>query len=232
MEGRNAYLGVGFYSYTEAARIIGIPAAKLRRWMRDYDYFTHDFRRHHHSLILRHFDQGEQILTFLELIELLFISLFRKEGVSLQAIRAAAERASKLFSTEYPFAVKRFSTDGRRIFATLSNEADSSSLMAEMSRGRLVFPLVIEPFLRKIDYQGDDAALMLWPLGRAERVVLDPARAFGKPIDAETGVPTSVLYRAVQAEGDGAIATVAGWYKVPVAAVEAAIAFELSPQAA
>lgn len=232
MENQTTYLGVGFYSYAESARIIGIPVAKLRRWVRDYDYYTNDFKHHHSSVIHRRFTEEERILSFLELIELLFISLFRQEGVSLHAIRKAAFTASKWFSTDYPFAMKRFSTDGQRIFATLSHEAESASLIAELGRGQLAFPTVIEPFLRKIEYRGDDTALAFWPLGREERVVLDPNRSFGKPIDAETGVPTSTLYQAFKAEGENSISRVASWYEVPVAAVEAAIAFERSLQAA
>ena len=201
MGDQTTYLGVGLYSYADAARIIGIAPAKLRRWVRDYEYFTHGFRRHHQPVIPRYLDQEERVLTFLELIELLFVALFRREGVSLQAIRLAAERAARLFATNYPFAVRRFSTDGKRIFATLKDEAGSPELMAELGRGQLVFPTVIQPYLRKIEYHGDDTALKFWPMERKGRVVLDPERAFGEPIDAETGVPTIVLYKAVQAEG-------------------------------
>lgn len=226
MKTQTTYLGVGFYSYVDAAKIIGMPAAKLRRWVRDYDYYTNNFKRHHAAIIHRQFADDEHILSFLELIELLFISLFRQEGVSLHTIRKAATTASTLFSTDYPFAVKRFSTDGKHIFATLSDEAESAKMMAELERGQLAFPTVIEPFLRKIEYQGDEAALAFWPLGREDRVVLDPNRAFGKPIDAETGVPTSVLYQTFLAEGEESIARVAQWYEVPIAAVESAIAFE------
>ena len=47
----------------------------------------------------------------------------------------------------------------------------------------------------------------------------------GKPIDAETGVPTSALYDAVLA-GDGqSSAVVAQWFGVPVQAVQAAATF-------
>ena len=171
---------------------------------------------------------------------MLFISLFRKEGFSLQTIRKAAQTATEMFSTEYPFAVKRFGTDGRHIFATLSHQGatqtESTRLIAELIRGQYAFPTIVEPFFRKIEYHnqglGEDIALAFWPLGRDGRVVLDPERAFGKPIDALTGVPTNVLYSAVQAEGAGTIARVARWYEVPVEAVEAAVAFESNLQAA
>lgn len=228
MEVAAGYLGVGFYSYAEAARIIGIPPAKLRRWARDYEYQIHAQRRDRRPLVVRYFNPEDQVLSFLELIELLFVSMFRHEGLSLNAIRNAADTAARWFSTDYPFAIKQFRTDGRSIFATLANEAKNGEFMAELSKGQLVFPTIIEPFLRKIDYSGNDLANAFWPLGRDKRVVLDPERAFGKPIDAESGIPTDTLYRAFKAEGENSIDRIAKWYEVPVAAVEAAIAFERS----
>ncbi|HEY8597188.1 MAG TPA: hypothetical protein VIL85_02085 [Thermomicrobiales bacterium] len=232
MQLRTDYLGVGFYSYTDAARIIGIPPAKLRRWVRDYVYYIRALRSNQRPLVVRRFDPQDHVLSFLELIELLFVSLFRQEGLSLRVIREAAEIASLWFSTDYPFAIKQFNTDGQHIFATLADEADSSEIMAELGKGQLAFPMVIEPFLRKIDYRADNLAQAFWPLGRQERVVIDPERSFGKPIDAEMGVPTSTLYSAFRAEGPDSISRVARWYEVPVAAVEGAITFERALRAA
>ncbi len=232
MQVQTELLGVGFYSYADAARIIGIAPGKLRRWVRDYDYYIHARRGDSRPLVVRHFAPEDRVLSFLELIELLFISLFRQEGLSLATIRQAAETASQWFSTNYPFAIKQFNTDGRFIFATLASETNSRDILAELGKGQLAFPTVVEPFLRKLDYRADNLANAFWPLGRQERVVLDPERSFGKPIDAETGVPTSVLYNAVRAEGSGSIGRIARWYEVPTAAVEAAIAFERSLEAA
>ena len=59
-----------------------------------------------------------------------------------------------------------------------------------------------------------------------ERVVVDPARNFGRPTDNDTGVPTDVLAAALVAEG-GDAARVARWWGVPVEAVEQAAEFEV-----
>ena len=232
MSDQSQYLGVGFYSYADAARIIGIPSAKLRRWVRDYDHYTHAGIIERRALIVHHYGPQDRVLSFLELIELLFISLFRREGLSLKAIREAAVTAARWYATDYPFAIKRFSTDGRHIFATMANGANARDLLAELGRGQFALPTVIDPFLRKIEYSGDELAKAFWPLGRDQRIVLDPDRAFGQPIDAETGVPTDILYRAFKAEGENSIQRVANWYEVPVEAVEAAIAFEHTLSAA
>jgi uncharacterized protein (DUF433 family) len=163
-------------------------------------------------------------MTFLELVELLFVRLFREQGVSMQTIRAAAAVAASRFKTPYPFAVKRFDTDGKRIFATLITEPVDREIIEELPKGQLVFEEFVRPLFRRIDYRGKAEALRYWPLGHEGRVVIDPAREFGKPIDAETGVPTYALFRSVAA-GDSR-ETVANWYRVPVQAVESAVKYE------
>lgn len=228
--GKKRYIGVGLYTYSEAARIIGVKPSTLRGWVKEYYYTARGARYHHEPVIVRYFSPQEPILTFRELVEPLFVQLFRAEGVSMRAIRRASQRAARMFDTDYPFAVKRFDTDGRRIFATLEHEAHG--LMEDLSQGQFVFEAIVRPFFRKREYCGDADAVKFWPLERQGRVVLDPERSFGKPIDAETGVLTAVLFDAVMAGQGQSVKEVADWYEVSIAAVEAAVAYERSLHAA
>lgn len=224
-------LGLGIYTYPEAARIVGIDSRTLRRWVSHY-YYSSRGRRYHHSPIIRRHQVDEPVLTFRELIELLFVRMFLNEGVSMRTIRRAADRASQVFASEYPFTLKQFVTDGRHIFATLLEEGQPDPrLIEDVSRGQLALTSVINPFLRKLEYGLEAGDLTLWPKGRDGRVVLDPNRSFGQPIDAETGVPTDVLYAAVTGTAAFTPAEAADWYEVPLEAVEAAIAFEEAPSA-
>lgn len=223
-----SYVGVGLYTYPEAARIIGVDARTLRRWAQDY-YYTARGRSYRHEPVIQRSFPDEPVLTFLELVELLFVRLFRAEGVSMEVIRRASTRASQMFGTEYPFAVKRFDTDGTRIFATLGADNDSQQIVEDITRGQYAFDTVIRPFFRKLDYDGSDHALTLWPRERQGRVVIDPERHFGKPIDAETGVPTAVLAEAVNGDRGQSVEDVAAWYEVPIDAVIAAVAYEQAP---
>ena len=64
-----------------------------------------------------------------------------------------------------------------------------------------------------------------FPLGASRNtIVLDPARAFGRPIVASGGVPTEVLAQAVEVEGS--VERVAKLYEVPLPAVRDALAFQ------
>lgn len=175
--------------------------------------------------------EPEEIITFLDLIELHFVVIFRSQGVSLATIRKAAENAARQFNTDHPFAVRRFDTDGRSIFATMIETATSggrepqTKLVQELEIAQYVFGDQVEPFFRKLDY-GVEGAERYWPLGRDKCVVLDPARAFGKPIDVATGVPTWPLYQAVL--GGEEVQTVARWYEVAVGTVKCAVEYEKS----
>jgi uncharacterized protein (DUF433 family) len=222
----SAYVGVGLYSYPEAARILGVPAPKLRRWAGDYRPRAEGTERLHKPVIVRHLGKGQPMLTFVELMELYFVKLFRAEGVSMPTIRKAAEEAARRFGTSHPFAVQRFDTDGHRIFATLRENAREERVVEELGRGQLVFDTVARSFFRKLDYPDDGAVRRYWPLGHEGRVVLDPQRAFGQPIDAESGVPTRALYEAVLADGGQPPEAVAKWFDVPLAAVHAAVKYE------
>jgi DNA-binding transcriptional MerR regulator/uncharacterized protein (DUF433 family) len=217
---KDSHLGLGVYSLGDAARIVGVSSRRLRRWL-DVD-----------AGIVRGWvadPEDDDTVSFLELMELLFIRKFRQENVSLQAIRKASEAASRMFNTNYPFAVKKFDTDGKTIFATLQKQVDSADaeLIEDLQRGQYVFSEIVKPFFRKLEY-GNQEALRYWPLLKKGRVVLDPERQFGKPIDSETGVPTSDLYDAVCAGSGQDTAVVAKWFDVPLRAVEQAVIFEQS----
>ena len=171
------------------------------------------------------FDPDERTLSFLELIELHFVKMFRDAGVSLQTIRRAAKMAAKQFGTNHPFAVHRFDTDGRTIFATLQSTERDEAILKDLENGQYAFDKILRPFFKKLEYEQEDV-VRYWPLETTGRIVLDPLRRFGKPIDSPTTVPASALFRAVQAGETETV--VAAWFNVPVAAVRAAVVFQKS----
>ena len=217
------FIGCGIYSVSQAARLLKVPQNVLRYWIGE----GHDAA----SVIHRQFCD-EHLLTFAELMELHFIKMFRDQEVSFQAIRKAASAASVKFGAQYPFTVKRFDTDGKTIFATLQSKETDKELVEDLKNGQLVFTSFIRPFFKKLDYGPSNDIGLYWPLrkskGSSGRIVLDPTRRFGQPIDSETGVPTDVLAKAVTAGGGQDVQEVANWFGVPLEAVKAAVLFEKS----
>ncbi|MDX1969311.1 MAG: hypothetical protein SFV23_19195 [Planctomycetaceae bacterium] len=206
----------------DAAKLLAVPVNTLRYWAGETNQAE--------TIVKRRF-AADHLLTFAELMELHFVQLFRSEEVPLQAIRKAAIAASKQFNTDYPFTVKQFDTDGKTIFATLKSKETDRVLVQELHHGQLVFQKLIKPFFRKLEYRTTNEAERFWPMQKLGRVVLDPARKFGQPIDSETGVPTRAIYDAVTAGGGQDVKTVAKWFDIPLEAVRAAVKFEktLSP---
>jgi len=228
-EGPLEFIGVGLYTIPEAARILQVNVRTLRGWVEGYTYDTKLRQVQQRPVVHRRLKLDKPVLTFYELIELLFVKLFRKEGVSMQTIRKASIAASKLFETPYPFAVKRFDTDGKRVFATLEAEARSrkeARLVEELGLGQTAFDPIVRQFFRQLDYRGEAEALRYWPEEGGRFVVLDPNRAFGQPIDAQTGVPTKSLFAAFRANGGMDVERVAGWFQIPSKNVVHAIRYE------
>ena len=164
-------LGVGLYSIPEAARLLRVSPQLVRRWIDPQD-----------GLIHRVFSPDEMAISFVELMELHFVQMFRGEGVSLQTIRSAAKTAGRQFNCPHPFTLHRFDTDGRDIFATLLHSEKRKALIEDLKHGQYVFDSIVRPFFKKLEYNQDDA-IRFWPLNKTGRVVLDPQRHFGKPIE-------------------------------------------------
>lgn len=206
------HVGVGLYSMPEAARLLRTRPATLKDWVT--------------ALVPRRLPPDERALTFVELMELHFIKMFRSEGVPMQTIRKASAAAAVRFATDYPFTVKRFDTDGRTIFATMIRQEQDRLVVEDLKKGQYVFDEIVKPFFRKLEFSGIQEVSRFWPMEKKGRVVLDPERKFGKPIDADSGIPTKALYEAVcagQSPRD-----VAKWFGVPIQTVQAAVAFEES----
>lgn len=210
-----AHLGVGLYSIADAGRLVSVPPGRVHRWLSS-------------RLVKQSLDPSEQTMTFAELMELHFIKMFRSQGVSLQAIRQAAAAAAKRFGTDYPFSFRRFDTDGRTIFATLIRDSSNETILEDLKRGQLVFNQIVKPFFKKLEYQDSVEVARFWPMEKSGRVVLDPERKFGRPIDAQSGISTRVICDAVMAGGGQEPSEVARWLGIPFAAVNAAVAFEQS----
>lgn len=223
-------LGSGLYTPVQAARLVGLRPDRIRRWLQGYEYSTARSTKRAPALIERELGSDHLMLSFLDLVEVLFVNAFLKHGVSPQTIRRAADAARAEFHTDHPFCVHRFETDGRTVFARIRDESHDERLV-DLSRRQVVFKQVFQPLLKQLEYDPvTDAAIRWWPMGKTQPVVLDPDIAFGEPVVGTRAIPTRILAAPIE-HGKTDVA-VADWYEVPVREVRAAVSFERSLLAA
>ena len=218
------YWGTGIYSIAEAARLTGVRAQRIRRWLRGYIYSYRDGKRESSPVWQSQLSDldSEAALGFLDLMQVRFVNAFIEHGVSLHSVRLAAERAANMFNQHHPFCTPRFRTDGRTIFMDVGEETEDFELL-DLVRNQFAFEKVLRPYLKGIEYE-DEILVRWWPLGVKRRVVVDPARSFGAPITSINSVPTSMVANAVKREDS--VAAVASWLCISQKEVRDAVQFE------
>jgi uncharacterized protein (DUF433 family) len=210
-------IGTGIYTPREAFRLTGLSVRQVKGWISGYEKIGA------RPLIAR--DQaGGCILSFLDLIEILFVKSFLSHGVTMNHIRGASKKAMELYGGDHPFAVRRFETDGTKIFATGKTNGSSMKRVLGLIDGQAAFHEVVSPFFKQIEYRGSGDATRWWPLGKEKPILLDPGIAFGAPVTKTAHVPTSAINGALSA-GESP-ARVAKWFEIPLKDVRAAAAFE------
>jgi uncharacterized protein (DUF433 family) len=209
-------LGHGIYTFSEAAKLTGLSGQRVRTWFEDG-------KSRGRGHVLQSDYGSEGIISFLDLIEVLVAGHMRELGISLIAVRKAHASLRCYLDTRHPFSHQDLLTDGEMLFVYLERESQNRSALIEIVSRQHAIPQVLMPYLRRVDYDTVSRMAGLWNIG--DDVVIDPARALGKPIVRASAMPTAVLAAAYRANGQDA-ERVADWYGVAPADVEAAVRFE------
>jgi uncharacterized protein (DUF433 family) len=214
-------VGIGLYTPAEAARLIRVPVQTLQRWLKGHKIGGREFG----ALWPLHgeLEDGSTYLSFLDLVQARVALALINGGLSSQKVRKAIVLGRTILNTDYPFASARFRTDGRTVVLQVLIPGEDDKLIDLFKDGQYLLKNVVEPSLKGLEFD-KDLAVRWWPGGKEDRIVVDPRRQFGQPIDAETGVPTAILAAAVEAESS--VERAARVYRVPVAAVRRAMRFE------
>ncbi len=139
-----------------------------------------------------------QPLSYLELVEVAIVAVFRRLGLSLQRLRKTREYAQQTFKAEYPFAQLQFQTEGHHLLLELGkNEGfHVNEVILADEHGQTGWKSLIADRFQEFDYEHDVA--LIWHLaGRSSPVVIDPRIAAGSP--QVKGIPTWVLKGRVEA---------------------------------
>ena len=225
-------LNKGIYTVPEAARLAKfatkshVSARALRRWLWGYRKYPEpgvaelapplwepELPRLH----------DRPVLSFRDLIEVMFVAAFRERGISLQTIRRLIGRAIEEIETSHPLSSPAFKTDGNFIRAEVVT-SDERRICFDLATGQYLLEIVFDRLRQVIEYSDILTAARWWPIGKDRKVVVDPAIRFGEPIDVERGVPTVILANAYKAEQS--YGAVSHWYGVTEGAVRDAVEYE------
>lgn len=212
----------GFFSVSEAARLVGVSPTLVRGWLNGYSNSALG------PVVSRDFS-GTRTVSFLDLIELRFIAIFRSQQVSMRTLRNAAAKAREDWGVSHPLALssEKYVTDRRNIFARSAEESDDQ-VTWDLATGQLEMWVTIENTIEKgVEFDPQTYLARLWRPreGDFPDVIIDPKIAFGSPVISGTKVPTSVLFK--QWKADGNKEAVARWFDVSTDTVATAIEYEL-----
>ncbi len=160
----------------------------------------------------------------MDLIEILFIKSFKKYGLSVQLIRIAIERASKLLSTSHPFAVKIFYTDGKTILARIASDSEMPDLIDLLKKQYQFDSIVLPELYECIDFNSYDVAERFWPEGKNNNIVIDPKINFGKPSIYGPNIPVLTLFQLVKS--GQTLKELSEWYDIDEEKIRKAIEYE------
>ncbi|MFT4057183.1 MAG: DUF433 domain-containing protein [Novosphingobium sp.] len=218
--------GIGIYTAPEAARMVGMSAQTLRRWLLGYDHKDKDAQVRHEPALWQPQYEPEAsdgvLLGFRDLVEARIVSALRRKRIGLPTIRICMDRAREIIGQERPFSTSQFRTDGKSIFLEITRDLDEPELI-DLKHKQGVFRQVVEPSLADLDF-GPDGAERWWLLHGKKTIVADPEHSFGQPIVAGFGISTEALAQAMKAEGS--VAKVARLYELKPRLVLDALAYE------
>ncbi len=212
-------LGHGVYTLPEAARLTRLRPSRVREW------FAGSAKVRGVAPVFRGdypVVDGDQAISFHDLIELFVAGQLRDRGVSLRNLRKVHENLRNDLGTAHPFCRREILTRDGQVF-TLGLDEPGRGEMIDVLRRQRVFPDILLPFLHRIDYDRATEMARRWCI--ADRVVIDPGICLGKPIIEGIGIATAVLAASYEANGRDA-ELVADWFRVHPTHVLAAVDFE------
>lgn len=207
---------VAAYTLSEAAALIDVPESTLHKWTKGRTFLTTSGTRTSAAIIET---PEPRFLSFTNIVEAHILAGLRKERIALEKIRTAVRFVDRHFRVKHALARQEFKTDGVDLFI----EHIEGGLLNASRDGQKAMRAVLETHLRRVEYK-HGRAVRLFPLHREEApraVVIDPRRAFGRPVLLGTSVPIHDIYSRWH-RGES-IAQLASDYEVKPGEIEEAL---------
>ncbi|MEQ8879104.1 MAG: DUF433 domain-containing protein [Cyclobacteriaceae bacterium] len=182
-------LGNGIYTLSEISQILRIPYGKVNRWVNQY--WDGELGKRYESAYSWTV-QDTRAIGFHTLVEFYMLVQLGEAGVPTRNVLKAHQELSEIFDTAFPFARKdvidNIRVDGKKIYFDIKGDILSLD-------GTKQFNLsYIRDFVENLDFDHDEIATRLWPLGKDRKVIIDPHRQFGHPVLGETNIYPETLF--------------------------------------
>lgn len=214
-------LSSGIYTVPEAARLVEAEQNETRVWIEGRKGAQDPMIDNQIGKI-----GSKTAISFTNLMELRFISMFIDAGVRLGAIRSIMKEAKDTLEHPHPFATNTvFRTDGRRIVAEIARKNGISSIYDLRTKHYEMPMLVMDMLLKDVVFDPRGEAVSWRPRPKiAPNVIVHPAHSFGKPILVESLVPAETIAKTFKIEKDYEL--VAEMFEIPEAHVIEAVRFD------
>ncbi len=174
------------YTLPEAAALVGLHPSTLRSWIRGRRFPVRGGHRTSPSIIEA--PKGSDALSFTNVVEAHVLAAMRRRyKLDLDTVRSAVSWVSRVMRVDHPLARVRFKTDKLNLFVEHLGELISAS-----EAGQLAMKAVFDTYLERVEYGDNGHAIRFFPLYRDDAprvVVVDPRRAFGRPVVEGTSAP-------------------------------------------
>lgn len=178
--------GQGVYTQSDISRILNLPYSKVSYWIKHYfkkalqddNSYQYYFSTDNHLTV-----------NFYALVEIYIFNALREFKIPTKKILESHNNLSKIYNTPYPFAFKDMILNGRDIFFDKSNQLITADKL------QYSFTEFIRPFAKKLKFDSNKMAAMLYPLGMDKSVVVDPKIQFGSPIIKGTRIDTQTIFQ-------------------------------------
>jgi hypothetical protein len=192
-------LETGSIPVSLAARLAKVPQARLRAWLgagRSRDSRP-PLRRDLEPVA------GRWTVSFFNLLEARVVDYFRSRKIPLSVVRAVDEALRRETNEPHPLLLKgsRFRTGLRRVFIEAVQQEGDRHLIDVVHRQYALFELLDDLLDEGLEFDPSSRPVLWTPRAAFPEIVLDPRRAFGKPVVRDYWVPTAALRDALITEG-------------------------------
>jgi uncharacterized protein (DUF433 family) len=183
---------LGLYSIADASRYARIPSSTARRWL----------EREGRGKTWR-----DDLVSFDDLVSLLFVHEFRRHGVKLREVMNAEADLRQRFDWGHPFVHQGLWTAGGDVLVKVPAEQDhGADAVIAANRGgqvaltiiqlkRVQVPELVSDIKHQLTYE--DERVAAWR--PAEDVEARPATQFGLTCIEGTRIPTRSIFQAISA---------------------------------